>query len=356
MFLKSAWYVAGWSDEFEAGQPYARRIIDEPLVMMRREDGTLVALEDRCPHRWAPLSLGRVEDDTIRCMYHGVRFATNGRCVEVPGQTSAPGSLTARTYPVVEQYKWVWIWMGDAEKADTSLIPDVSLLDRDDVYMHRGELNYAANYSLINDNLLDLSHVAFVHEKTIGRKVEGNDEPNVVTGAGAEPLPRGVSNNNWSIGRTAMQAPDAPITDQWMWFSYLVPGIFINHFRTYPAGTAERLSFAEPSKDLECLSDTFSIQAVTPLTERSTRYIYSGAHRKTDMSAEAAAAIFGMVDEAFREDTAMIEAQQRMIDTGPSGTMGWIQADRGLSLFRKVLDRLSAEERQAFAPKPTEAA
>jgi vanillate O-demethylase monooxygenase subunit len=356
MFLKSAWYVAGWMDEFEAGQLYARRIIDEPLVLMRREDGTLVALEDRCPHRWAPLSLGRIEDDTIRCMYHGVRFATNGRCVEVPGQTSAPGSLKARTYPVVEQHKWAWIWMGDAEQADISLIPDVRLLDRDDVYMHRGELNYAANYNLINDNLLDLSHVAFVHEKTIGRKVEGDDEPNVVTGAGAQPLPRGVSNNNWSIGRTAMQAPDAPVTDQWMWFSYLVPGIFINHFRTYPAGTAERLHFAEPSRDLECLSDTFSIQAVTPLTERSTRYIYSGAHRKSDMTPEAATAIFGMVDEAFREDTAMIEAQQRMIDTGPSGTMGWIQADRGLSLFRKVLDRLSTEEREAAAALQTEPA
>jgi len=101
------------------------------------------------------------------------------------------------------------------------------LLDRDDVYMHRGELNYAANYNPIKDNLLDLSHVAFVHEKTIGRKVQGDDEPNVVTGAGAQPLPRGVSNNNWSIGRTAMEAPDAPVTDQWMWFSYLVPGIFI---------------------------------------------------------------------------------------------------------------------------------
>jgi vanillate O-demethylase monooxygenase subunit len=162
-----------------------------------------------------------------------------------------------------------------------------------------------------------------------------------------------VSNNNWSIGRTAMQAPDAPVTDQWMWFSYLVPGIFINHFRTYPAGTAERLNFAEPARDLECISDTFSCQAVTPLSERSTRYIYSGGHRKTDMSPEAAASIFGMVDEAFREDTAMIEGQQRMIDSGPPGTMGWIQADRGLSLFRRVLDRLSAEERAAFALKQT---
>ena len=163
MFLKSAWYVAGWTSEFETGQLYTRRIIDEPLVMMRREDGTLVALEDRCPHRWAPLSLGRIEEDTIRCMYHGVRFATNGHCVEVPGQANAPGALKARTYPVVERHQWVWIWMGDAEQADTSLIPDVSLLDREDVYMHRGELNYAANYNLINDNLLDLSHVAFVH-------------------------------------------------------------------------------------------------------------------------------------------------------------------------------------------------
>jgi vanillate O-demethylase monooxygenase subunit len=219
--------------------------------------------------------------------------------------------------------------------------------------MHRGELNYAANFNLINDNLLDLSHVAFVHEKTIGRRVSEEDEPNVVTGAGAQPLPRGVSNNNWSIGRTAMQSPDAPVTEQWMWFSYLVPGIFINHFRTYPAGTAERLDFAEPSKDLDCISDTFSIQAVTPLTERTTRYIYSGGHRKTDMSADQAAFIFGMVDEAFREDTAMIEAQQRMIESGPQGTMGWIQADRGLSLFRKVLDRLRAEEQAALAPGET---
>jgi len=344
MFLKSAWYVAGWTSEFDEGQLYARRIIDEPIVLMRQGNGTLIALEDRCPHRWAPLSLGRIEGDSIRCMYHGVRLATDGRCVEVPGQTSMPGALNARTYPVVERYKWAWVWMGNPAQADESLIPDCSLLDSEDVYFHRGELQYAANYNLINDNLLDLSHVAFVHENTIGRKGPGDDEPNKVSGAGAQPLPRGVSNNNWSIGRNAMQAPDAPVTDQWMWFSYLVPGIFINHFRTYPAGTAVSLNYGEPSKDLECISDTFSIQAVTPQAERSTRYIYSGGHRKTDLSPEAAAFVFGLVDEAFQEDTAMIEAQQRMIDSGVSGKMGWIQADRGLSLFRKVLDRLIAED------------
>jgi len=177
--------VAGWSTEFETGKLHARTI-NQPLVFMRKEDGTLIGMTDRCPHRWAPLSMGRIESGTLRCMYHGVRFGADGRCVEVPGQEKIPSALKVRTFAVIERHKWAWIWMGEANKADPALIPDVSLLDREGMHMSYGQLDYEANYNLINDNLLDLSHIGFVHAKTFGRSVTPNGvPPPTPTGAGA---------------------------------------------------------------------------------------------------------------------------------------------------------------------------
>src|SRR5579885_1747783 len=117
MFLQNAWYVAAWDREV-GRTPVARTILNQPVVLYRKADGTAVALEDRCCHRHLPLSKGMVVADDLRCGYHGLRYDATGACVEIPGQPQIPPTARVRSYPVVEKWNWVWIWMGEPARAD----------------------------------------------------------------------------------------------------------------------------------------------------------------------------------------------------------------------------------------------
>ncbi len=119
MYVKNAWYVAAWEHEIGDGKPYAMSVLGEPIVLYRTESGRIVALEDRCVHRLAPLSLGRCEGERLRCMYHGLLFDADGRCVEIPGQEMIPPKARVRSYPVETRAGWVWVWMGDPARVST---------------------------------------------------------------------------------------------------------------------------------------------------------------------------------------------------------------------------------------------
>ena len=168
MFLRNYWYVAASGSDI-GRKPFRRIIMNEPVVFYRTEDGTPVALEDRCPHRRLPLSMGKlVGDDVLQCHYHGLRFDRTGACVRVPGQDMIPATARMKTYPVVERYKWLWIWMGDPALADPAKIPDYHWFDDPNWGAKSDYLHAQCNWQLVNDNLLDLTHLAFVHETTIG--------------------------------------------------------------------------------------------------------------------------------------------------------------------------------------------
>jgi vanillate O-demethylase monooxygenase subunit len=149
--------------------------------------GTVTALSSKCCHRRAPLSLGRKEGDCVRCMYHGLKYDANGICVEIPGQQAIPSGIRVRAYPVIEQKRWIWIWMGDPSKVDRTTLPDTFSLQDPGWRMKPGYLHYAANHRLISDNLLDFSHLSYVHERSLG------GTPQIAgTRANMERLPRGV--------------------------------------------------------------------------------------------------------------------------------------------------------------------
>jgi vanillate O-demethylase monooxygenase subunit len=101
-------------------------------------------------------------------MYHGLKFNALGVCTEIPGQDTIPPSARVPTYPAVERDSWIWIWMGDPQKADPGLITPAVALNHPDWCMKSGYMHYAAGYELICDNLLDFSHVSFVHANTFG--------------------------------------------------------------------------------------------------------------------------------------------------------------------------------------------
>ncbi len=161
-FIRNIWYVAGHAEEAGA-EPFARILLEEPVVIFRTEDGVINALDDRCPHRMAPLHKGKVIGDSIQCPYHGLRFDGAGRCVHMPLGGEAPPRAGVKAYPIVERHSLLWIWMGDPALADPAMIPDYS--DRDDpsIGWFTGVLRCKANYQLLVDNLLDLTHSEFLH-------------------------------------------------------------------------------------------------------------------------------------------------------------------------------------------------
>jgi len=346
MFLRNCWYVAGWGHHFSENVLVARTMLGEPIVLYRKEDGGVAALEDRCCHRLAPLSKGRIEGDDLRCMYHGLKFAASGQCVEIPGQIVVPPHARVRAYPVVEQDCWVWVWMGEPDLADPALIPDARGHGHPEWWMQTGQLAYEANYQLINDNLLDLSHLSYVHENTLGRNSMswGNSKPQVGR------IERGLRIARWVVNNPAPKYLDQPkgmLTDMWASYDYMVPGVFLLATQSFPPGTAAACGMQAPSA--EPLFRSTTSQAVTPITERQTIYYYSGCLPKSYATEESSRQQLAVFEKAFAEDNAMIEAQQRVIDHTPQPTMLGTRSDNALNQFRRLMAGLIEAER----PQPS---
>lgn len=162
MFLENSWYVAAWA--YDVGRtPLQRWIVGQPVVLYRTEDGAAVALADRCAHRRYPLSAGRLQGDCIQCGYHGFVYDSDGACVEIPGQRNIPSRARVRRYPIVEKDTLVWLWPGDLEAADESIIPDVPWLTDDSIDISRGTFEAGCRWTLYAENLLDLTHLSFIH-------------------------------------------------------------------------------------------------------------------------------------------------------------------------------------------------
>jgi phenylpropionate dioxygenase-like ring-hydroxylating dioxygenase large terminal subunit len=353
MFLRNCWYVAGWSHHFSNDHPVARTMLGEPIVLYRRADGGIVALEDRCCHRLAPLSKGRVEGADLRCMYHGLKFAPSGRCIEIPGQEMVPPRARVRAYPAVEQDCWVWLWMGEPDLADAALIPQALNHGDPDWRMQTGELAYKANYQLINDNLLDLAHLSYVHENTLGRNSMSwaESRPTVT------PIPRGLRISRWVLNHPSPVYLTMPggvgRVDMWASYDYMAAGVFLLQTKSYPVGSAAACGMRAPDPDAEPLTTTTTSQAVTPIDEQHTVYYYSGCLPRRLASEEDSRQQLALFERAFAEDNAMIEAQQRVIARTLEPRMLWIRADHALSQFRRLMEELmAAEARGSAAPVP----
>ncbi|MDA0238459.1 MAG: aromatic ring-hydroxylating dioxygenase subunit alpha, partial [Proteobacteria bacterium] len=165
-FLKNFWYVGAWSHEV-TDKPLARTLLNEKLVFFRTGSGDAVVFEDRCPHRFAPLSLGTVTEDSLQCGYHGFMFGADGGCTHIPQVAKVPEKIRVRKYPTVERFGWIYVWMGEAAEADESTLPPFHMMGEEG-WVGSGEtLELKANYQLVRDNLLDLSHTKFVHQRTL---------------------------------------------------------------------------------------------------------------------------------------------------------------------------------------------
>lgn len=170
IYAYNQWYMAAWSHEIGRAL-LLRQILGIPLVLYRTEDGEAVAFDDRCPHRRFSLSKGRLDGDTIECGYHGFTFDRGGHCVRIPAQNNIPNRYAVRKYPLHERWEWIWIWMGDPALADPALIPSTAkahLLDPGWTARVGGTAELDARFVLVHENLLDLSHLTFLHNDNIG--------------------------------------------------------------------------------------------------------------------------------------------------------------------------------------------
>lgn len=342
-YVRNAWYVAAWTPDLPEDKPAGVEILGEPIVLWRA-DGELVAHEDRCVHRLAQLSLGRCEGASLRCMYHGLRFDREGRCIEIPGQDRIPARARIRSYPVVDRHSWAWVWMGDPALADVDLIPPAVGFDDPDYILGRGFLDYQAEARLICDNLLDFSHLPFVHEASFGVDA---------TFAGAQPqltpLPRGIRISRWvEASAGADSRPTGGPVDVWSSYDFLIPGVLLMKGGNFPVGTAKAADFGEPDYALALGGVTFTSQAVTPTTQTTSRYFFSwGPHRDHGDSA-LRDMLMELAGKAFAEDKLMIEAQQRVIDRSPGRQIMPIAHDRSVTLYNRLVDGLSRAEAEGL--------
>jgi phenylpropionate dioxygenase-like ring-hydroxylating dioxygenase large terminal subunit len=337
MFIRNCWYVIAWDFEIGADALFSRIVLGEPILVYRTSDGGLTAMEDRCCHRLAPLSAGRKEGDCVRCGYHGLKFNAAGQCIEVPGMERVPPQAHVRTYPLAVKNKWVFVWMGAPEKADTALLPDNFSCDHPEWRNQPGYLHYDTNYQLICDNLLDFSHLSYVHEKTLG------GSPAIAQArASIEAIARGIRVTRRVTGVPAppfyqrFRSFDAPI-DRWFIYDFVLPGTLLMHSGGKPSADAEG--------NLDNAVQLHSCQTLTPETETSTHYFFQQSHRAGEGDERIVQSIFDSLVAAFNEDRDMIGAQARNLALRPGAKMLPLAMDAALLQFRRLIDaELAAEQ------------
>jgi vanillate O-demethylase monooxygenase subunit len=341
-YVRNTWYVAGWAQDFAPNKPVGITLLGEPVVIWRTADNVLTALEDRCVHRLAPLSLGRCEGAKLRCMYHGLLYDRSGAVAEIPGQDVIPPHARVRSYPVREKHSWVWVWMGDVPSCDESLIPAAVGFDDPNYILGHGQMDYAAEARLINDNLLNFSHLSYVHINSFGANEEwARRRPKVTL------LQNGVRVERWledtaGTSRLSYSKPG----ERYSRYDFLLPGVLLMTGGVFPIGTRERLGDAAPELEQAEGAVTFTSQAVTPVTEKTSRYFFSwGPHRKHGDEG-LRDTLMGVAFKAFAEDRVMIEAQQRILDMTPTPRIMPTSADRAITLFNQLVAKRIREERQ----------
>jgi vanillate O-demethylase monooxygenase subunit len=327
-FVHDAWYVVAWGEEITR-RPLRRVVLNEPVVLYRRQDGRPVALSDRCVHRAYPLSRGCLDGDSIVCGYHGFVYDSAGTCTWVPGQESVPKSAAVRAYPLVESGPYMWIWMGEAHRADAAAIPDHQVTYDPGWQTLKDMRTLAARYGLVIDNLMDLSHETFIHAGTIGSaevagtpivtEVDGNVVRCLRHMAGV-PVPPFYTQSTGLTGTI----------DRWQDIEFAVPALYTLHVRVAPCGLPDDQGFFSKV-----------IYAVTPETKHSTHDFWVVARKSTsERPAWADRVGTDFQNAVLKEDVAALEAlEQNLPDDGWPEVS--INNDRGGLQWRRVYRALA---------------
>lgn len=339
MFLKKAWYVAAWSAEVTP-TPVARRICDEPVVLYRDHSGRIAALQDSCCHRGAALSVGRVVERGLQCGYHGLIFGADGICVHIPGQDQIPSTAKVRSYPIVEQDDLAWIWMGPPEEADPGKIVRYPF-HGDLKWPYRSQrLRVNADYLLLVDNLMDLTHLGYVHSSTVGGNPLVHVEAKTTTAQTSSGL---------KLTRRMFNSPPPPTyvkavgfkgnVDRWQEFKYIAPSTVLQW-----SGAVDANLEAPNAGPREGGFSLRIFHGITPETSTTCHYFWSAANGYRQDDPEATEQLFEEINVAFAEDKAMIELQQLRLKELGEGALIAIQSDKARLSMRRALNGLLSRE------------
>lgn len=341
MFLLNCWYVAAAGDEIGDG-PLARQICGERLVLFRGVDGGVVALEDFCPHRGTPLSLGRIQDGNLVCGYHGLVMGCEGKTVSMPGQRVG-GFPKIRKFPVAERYGFVWIWPGDPQQADIALLPQLHWAE-DPAWTYGGGLYHVAcDYRLMIDNLMDLTHETYVHADSIGQKEIGEAVPGTKQDGDIVTTSRFMENilppPFWAQALRANGLADDVPCDRWQICRFSPPSHVMIEVGVAHAGKG---GYDAPA---EFKASSIVVDFLTPESPTSMWYFWGMARHFKPEDSELTAQIRAGQGKIFNEDLAMLEAQQRNLLAYPDRRLLLLDIDAGGVRSRRIIEKLIEHER-----------
>jgi phenylpropionate dioxygenase-like ring-hydroxylating dioxygenase large terminal subunit len=333
-FPMDRWWVAGFGWEL-TDKPLARTLLSRPMVLFRTPDGKVSALEDRCCHKELPLSCGTVEGGGLRCGYHGLLYDHDGICTEIPGQDRIPAKARVRHYPLVERDQILWVWIGSTPDAQPADQPPAYRFHSDPRFKFGGaSYHYDAPYQLIHDNLLDLSHLGYVHLKTIGgnpsvhmnadlRVTQEGDSVKVVRlMPGSHPPP------------TYSQAwPFTGLIDRWQEIEFEVSHINIWTGAMEPGSG----SYDDPDRDGFHMR---GFHGVTPETEASSHYFWTIATNPHPDKDDVTKLVVDQTALTFDEDKIIIEEQWKNQQRFAVRSQIDIHVDVGPNRARRVIARL----------------
>lgn len=335
-YLRNCWYMAGWADEIgEAG--LVREILGRRVFLYRLVDGSPAALADRCPHRFAPLSMGTRDGDLVVCPYHGLRFSADGQCRHNPFADRIPAGAQVPAFAAAQRHDAVWIWGGDPAQADASLIPDFGFIpDSPALRSVRGYTLMKANYEYGTDNLMDLSHIEFVHKGTFA------GDGVIFAGEHSVRQEGDALHSDWWMPDIAPPmvargvVAEGGTVDHWLRMRWNAPASMRLDVGACPHGAAEGEGFNVPQAHI-----------LTPANEHETHYFWTASRNHDLDSAEVDAYMLGLFREAFdAEDKPVIEASYANV----RGRDFWgekplsLGIDQGGTRARRLLESLIAKE------------
>lgn len=343
MFLRNTWYVVSLSKEVNR-ELKPLKILDENIVFYRTNEGVPVALEDACPHRKLPLSKGYLKGDSLECGYHGLTFNCSGACVDAATQERIPSTAKVQSYPLAEKWGLLWIWMGDPELADEGKIINIENFDNTSWKITGGDaLTCACNYLYLTDNLLDPSHVAWVHRTSFA--AEGTEDT---------PLTSTVLEDGLVVSRWLYNRPPPPFyaplvefegnADRLQHYEVRYPSIAINKSVYSPAG------MGGPDKPYQ--DNTYvmiSYNFMTPIDENNTRYHWLQQRNTAPDDEQITASISDGARMAFNEDKEILEAVHKGMAEKKSPNLD-LSLDAGSLRFRRKLEKMIVAEQEISQP------
>lgn len=342
VYLRNAWYVGSMSSEI-GRQLKPLKMLGEPIVLFRDRRGQPIALEDACPHRKLPLSKGRIKGDHVECGYHGLTFDGSGACVRAPTQAQIPPLARVLSYPAVDKYGLVWVWMGNPSAADEAALIEIENADDPGWHLTQGDaLSCKCNYLYLVDNLLDPSHVSWVHPTSFAS-----------SGMQDTPLDREERTNRLVVRRWIADVEVPPYytglvkfkgrCDRLQHYEARYPSIAINRSIFVPSGQG-----GEKWRDAEHPYVMVSYHFITPIDENNTRYHWLQQRNTDPDDASVTEAIARGAIKAFEEDREVLEAVHEGIANERTRHINLV-LDAGAIRFRTTLGRKIASERHGRA-------